>query len=295
MYLLPNEIIDQIMLYSDKEDINNWKSCGIVSPYIIRRQYNNPYDAVKNGNLECFKFLIKNGFDITDNCHYITDNCHYIMTSITYICIDNDYSDIFEYISDQLINTIDYPTTSPHISYNINIMLFNSIECGNIKYIDRLIEKGAKINHIYCPMLTPIFGKNLELMKYLGKIGATQNLDRALEEAIIRCNIDFVKYLIEELGADIHYDNESALLWSISMKKNDITKYLVEIGADIHALNDQALYISARTCNIDITKYLIECGADIKTLANKDPITFIFSKPTQDVLDYYTELGARFA
>jgi hypothetical protein len=39
MYTLPNEIIDQIMLYCDKEDINNWKSSGIVSPYVLKQQY----------------------------------------------------------------------------------------------------------------------------------------------------------------------------------------------------------------------------------------------------------------
>jgi ankyrin repeat protein len=269
------------MLYSDKEDINNWKNCGIVSSYVLRRQYDNPYDAAKNGNLECFKFLIKNGYHFTD---FFLD-C--FMMSMVSICIDNDYLEIIEYISDDII-----PIINGNI-FNIDTMLYIGISCGNMKYIDLLIEKGANVHNIYCPMKTCVTFENLKMLKYLGTLGATQNINIALEESVINHNnIDITKCLIE-LGADLHYNNESALLWAINMKKNDITKYLVECGADIHVLDDAALYISARTLNIYLTKYLIDCGADIKTLTNKNPIT-LYSIPTQDVLEYYTELGARF-
>lgn len=84
------------MSYCDNEDINNWKNSGIVSEYIRKRQYTNVLDAVSNNNLECLKFLIDNGYDITI--------CMEIF--LTYNkCIENEYTDIFEYLLDKYIST----------------------------------------------------------------------------------------------------------------------------------------------------------------------------------------------
>ena len=68
-------------------------------------------------------------------------------------------------------------------------------------------------------------------------------------------NVDTFKYLIE-CGADIHTDNDSALIRCARKGYLSVVEYLVESGADIHAYGDAALRWSAKYWHTDVHEFL---------------------------------------
>ncbi|AGC01583.1 ankyrin repeat protein [Acanthamoeba polyphaga moumouvirus] len=69
------------------------------------------------------------------------------------------------------------------------------------------------------------------------------------------------KYMIS-VGADIHVDNNCALVWVFKNGYLVVVKYLIEYRADINAVED-ALFWASRNGHLEVVKYLIESGANI--------------------------------
>ncbi|GGB53485.1 hypothetical protein GCM10011607_12560 [Shewanella inventionis] len=61
-------------------------------------------------------------------------------------------------------------------------------------------------------------------------------------EAAINGHIEVLKYLVENLGADVTVNNNAALRFASGRDNPEVLGYLLEKGADIHADNDCALY-----------------------------------------------------
>jgi len=88
------------------------------------------------------------------------------------------------------------------------------------------------------------------------------------------CNrVDIVKYLLDELGCDLHYNGGSALTVALKSKALEVIKFLferkilinfddfkamIESGADINSYKND-LYLNSCCCNrVDIVKYLLD-------------------------------------
>ena len=86
--------------------------------------------------------------------------------------------------------------------------------------------------------------------------------DQALIYAAEHGHVDLIRYLVEQ-GADIHAQDNGALRWAARNGHLDVVKYLlVEKGADIHACGDDAFICAARHSHLEVVKYLISKGAD---------------------------------
>jgi ankyrin repeat protein len=70
------------------------------------------------------------------------------------------------------------------------------------------------------------------------------------------------------IGANVHAEEDYALISASAKGHLEIVKYLVEAGADIHAENDKALIWASDSGHLETVKYLVEAGADIHTQDN---------------------------
>jgi len=78
-------------------------------------------------------------------------------------------------------------------------------------------------------------------------------------------NLEGVKYLVLEGGADVHAHNERALQNASINGHSDVVRYLVEKGADVHAQNDFALRYASYSGHLEMVQLLVEVGANVNT------------------------------
>ena len=106
----------------------------------------------------------------------------------------------------------------------------------------------------------------LEMVKYLSAKPETYHKFGIKYPTLTKCAesgyLEMVKYLFMK-GADIHANNDEALILSAGNGHLEMVKYLFMKGADIHANNDNALRSSAGNGHTEVVKYLVERGADI--------------------------------
>ena len=71
-----------------------------------------------------------------------------------------------------------------------------------------------------------------------------------------------IERLIQE-GADVHADDDWALMWASEKGHVEVVKVLLENGADVHADNDYALRGASGNGRVEVVKVLLENGADV--------------------------------
>lgn len=77
-------------------------------------------------------------------------------------------------------------------------------------------------------------------------------------------HLEVVKFLVEELGADVHYKGDQALCWAAGLGRLPVVKYLVKRGADVHADHNAPLRWAVQYGDYaKVAKYLIKRGADV--------------------------------
>ena len=85
----------------------------------------------------------------------------------------------------------------------------------------------------------------------------------SLRYASWNSHLEVVKYLIENCGANVHTQNNSALCDACSDGHLEVVKYLIEkCGADVKNTNDEAIKRAVRINSPELIKYLIEHGAN---------------------------------
>jgi ankyrin repeat protein len=107
---------------------------------------------------------------------------------------------------------------------------------------------------------------DLPLVQSLLSKGANihANNDLALIESFENRNIEVVKYLIEQ-GADIHIYDDYSLRWASEYGYLDIVQYSIENGANIHARDDDSLKSSSLNNQLEVVNYfLFDCKMKIK-------------------------------
>ena len=64
-------------------------------------------------------------------------------------------------------------------------------------------------------------------------------------------------------GANIHAQEEHALIYSAEKGHINVVKFLVELGANIHAQEEHALISSSANGHLNVVKFLVSQGANI--------------------------------
>jgi len=101
------------------------------------------------------------------------------------------------------------------------------------------------IGHVYEDPITPkTYEAHAVNLKYIGKV---------------KENIEF---LVNQ-GANIHVDNEAALIFAVCENDLKLTKFLIDHGANVNARDGSALSIAVINENLELVELLLECGADV--------------------------------
>jgi ankyrin repeat protein len=145
---------------------------------------------------------------------------------------------------------------------------------GQIKVVKLLIKAGANVNiNKYgnkTPLQEAVWNGHIKLAKFLIENGAhKKQLYSVFKEAVEDNELDIFNQLIE-LGVDIHYDNDKALLIAIKNYHVDILNRLFELYGDFSSLNEtlsEHLYDAFAECIIfskyEIVEILIKAGIDV--------------------------------
>ena len=92
-------------------------------------------------------------------------------------------------------------------------------------------------------------------------------------------------------GADIHFNNDQALILSSQENHIDIIKYLLDNDANIHVNEDAPLREAVIEGNYDAVELLLESGADVN--ANNDKAyQWAYNYKYDDIMDLLLKYGA---
>ncbi|KAJ3051517.1 hypothetical protein HK097_007453 [Rhizophlyctis rosea] len=106
------------------------------------------------------------------------------------------------------------------------------------------------------------FGRT-EILKILLKWGIDPNHEeRLLKLAVERGQTEAVNILLDA-GADVHANNEEALMIASGQGFANIVQLLINAGADVHIQSDEALKLAAEKGHAGTVQTLLSAGADI--------------------------------
>lgn len=135
---------------------------------------------------------------------------------------------------------------------------------------------------------------NLNIVKYLvEQQGADLNTCEGLvlKWAVKKGYLDIIKYFLD-LSPESQLKKYQPLIWAVEYTNLDTIKYLIEQqGVDIHVKEDNALRRAAEAGRLDIVKYLVEHGANIHVSYNY-ALRYAAVGGHLDVVKYLVEQGA---
>lgn len=132
-----------------------------------------------------------------------------------------------------------------------------------------LLRKFINIIEIFCgDFVGEKWVENIfKVIRYFG-VNSIDNrtLNKWMQQSSNCKNYNFLKYFVEN-GADIHFQNESALRSAAECGNLETVKYLVKHGANIHSGNvdGDALDLAIFNSHLEIVKYLVNNGASLDT------------------------------
>jgi len=97
----------------------------------------------------------------------------------------------------------------------------------------------------------------MELSLQVGHADVHADNDGALIRASKNGHLPVVQFLVEVGHADVHADNDYALLWASMNGHLPVVQFLVEVGhADVHADNDYALRCASYNGHLPVVQFL---------------------------------------
>ena len=297
--------------------------------------------AAKNGNLDIVKCLVEEcGANIQQQGIWDCDSNQQKFSQVTPLWVATYESelDVVKYLVSKgaCIETTDSKERRPelHIAAgngNLDMVKCLVEECGaNIQqqgiWSDRDVWHGFSQ---VTPMWVATYKKKLDVVKYLASKGAriktTDETEKRpeLHIAVGNGNLDIVKCLVEECGANIQQQgiwsgcyewrkfSQVTPLWVAAYESElDVVKYLVSKGACIETTDSKErrpeLHIAAGNGNLAMVKFLVEeCGANIQQqgiwkggydgdeFSQVSPLWVATYKNELDVVKYLASKGAR--
>jgi ankyrin repeat protein/GR25 family glycosyltransferase involved in LPS biosynthesis len=178
--------------------------------------------AVITGRIKVTKLLLKAGADRD----IILDN-----SSLEQMAIKQNHPEVAEVIREH--NAADK-------SY-INSLFMHAALKNNIAMVNRYLEAGAEIDHVFQGNIT------------------------SLLIAVSKGNLELVENLVER-GANVNIS--SPLFTSARNGHSEITKFLIDNGANIEALsnnNDNPIFAAVHNGHYQDVKYLLDAGSSIQS------------------------------
>jgi hypothetical protein len=132
----------------------------------------------------------------------------------------------------------------------------------NVVGVQYIVEHNSKIN-INGVFLEAVRSEYLDIIKFCIKKNARVNHHNgyALVHSARCNNLEIVKYLVDECGADVHITDRGSFA---------VIQYLMDKNAiDITALYSNILKLYAEIGSLDFIKYCVEKGANLYTRDNK--------------------------
>ena len=259
-YYIENDMVENIIM-------NNLD----VSPDTYIDKHNLLEFSALCGSINCFKYLLGNGFEIDTNvAKSAVEGGDYDVISLCAEVVD--FKDLFDFAIE---NGNDYVVDWIMSNCNVEIDLHRVAKCGNVPWLLYLLYNGEDIESKDEDGWTPLFyatlNGRLDIVKALVERGAnvntTDNEDSTpLIEACCEDNVDVVSYLLEH-NADVNAVNTSsrtALHNAVSIGNYEMVEVLLKYNPDIDFPNENGsspLLIAAEKGYLDIAWLLVEKGA----------------------------------
>jgi ankyrin repeat protein len=130
----------------------------------------------------------------------------------------------------------------------------------------------------------------LDLLKELVALGGI-NVNEGLFEAAMHGHLNIVRFLIENLRANIHYNYDIAIRAAAGEGHYEIVKYLMSRGANFRAEQNFALNTAAAKGYLDIVKYILKHHDGRKQEILKTAAVSAIYAGQVDVVRYLLEIG----
>ena len=175
-----------------------------------------------------------------------------------------------------------------------NDLLWKGVEKNVLSYVVVALKRGANINNIrilFTPLSKASKRGQLEIVKYLVEQGGADinfRNGQALGEASYDGQLEVVKYLVGQ-GMNDNAVVDQALMYASENGHLEVVKYLVENGADVRFADDYALRRASRNGHLEVVKYLVEHGADVHARDNY-AVLYAIKEGHQDIVDYLKSL-----
>ena len=163
--------------------------------------------------------------------------------------------------------------------------LTRSVQAGNLKITQALLDAGAETNIEYPPLITAVVMGKINMVSLLIEGGANVNLPylhlrvTALMEAVQTANMDIVRLLLDA-GADVNkYTSrgmDTALLMAGIRKDQECMDLLLKAGAHVNLATEAGytplMFSVKRKCRIlpgiNVLKTLLQLGAHVNVKNN---------------------------
>ncbi|XP_068902714.1 ankyrin repeat domain-containing protein 50-like isoform X1 [Tenebrio molitor] len=190
----------------------------------------------------------------------------------------------------------------------IHTAFLDAIQTKNLKIVQLLRERGARVNieykNGYTPLTKAIELDSAEIVDELVRNGASVGLcdgngNLPLAKALEKSNIEITKYLLEN-GADVKavqlkFKNFH-LLKCLETKKFDMVKLLIDHGANMEIIGElgySPLTKSVEMENFQMVKYLVERGANVNQVDDNQNTALAIAASNCDlrIFDYLIKNG----
>ena len=143
------------------------------------------------------------------------------------------------------------------------------------------------------PLTRAVTSNNLPLIQELLDNGANihANNDLALIRAAMRGYTDIVQELVNR-GANIHAQNDLALVYAAQFGRTATVRYLLDQGVNIHTRDGQALITASGNGKVATVRYLLDRGANIHTQNDRALIVATEYNPHLSVIEELLSRGA---
>ncbi len=178
----------------------------------------------------------------------------------------------------------------PEIHLQVEHAFLYAVHYGNIDAVNYLLDTEENLTVKQSDLSSAVHNGHLEVLKTLLKYSGMDLTDFLCNQAINTGNVEMVRYF-ESNGFDVIH-NENVLFNASKHGHLQLVKYLVENGANVHTENDEALIYAVQENKLEIVKYLVEVGK--MDIHNGYMVYIAASNGYLDILKYLVKKGANF-
>jgi ankyrin repeat protein len=227
------------------------------------------FEAVNSQNIDIMKLLISYEIEVTGAAflnavnlgdpsvvEVLLESYNHLTNDALVVAINNNNSEMVELLLNHNFPTEDENLTAAvknEDSTIVGLLLDKGVEATEEALLAAIEVNNFDIVNILLNNKRDLINTEGLLIKVLINTSETEQEDDGIFDLLIK------------RGADIHEQNEEALIISVEREEVDHVETLLRSGADVHARNDMAIRANQ---NEYIARLLLEAGANVR--ANND-------------------------